>query len=153
MKNFLKAHKKGIKIGLLLFFVVLIVVCVWLFIIPTFKTNKYGDRLKDINKHKISNEVIKKIKDKANENESVKKITYHREGRILNFEVSVDPAYDVNQAKEFGNSLLGEISEDDRNYYDIQVLIYSDDKSDIYPIIGYKNKNSEGLNYGNAGVS
>lgn len=151
MKKFLMEHKKIIKLGLVFFFLILIVVCLWLFIVPTFKTNKYGDRLKDIDKHKISNEVINKIKDKADDNDSVKKIDYHREGRILNFIVTVDSNFGVDQAKDFGKSLLDEIKDSDKKYYDIQILIDSDDKSDNYPIIGYKNKNSDDINYGNVG--
>ena len=151
MGEFLKAHRKGIKIGFIVFFVIIILISVWLFIMPSFKRNKYGDRLKDISKHKISNEVINKIKDKANDNDSVKKIDYNREGRILSFIITVDSNFGVDQAKEFAKGILDEISDDNKKYYDIQVLITSDEKSDNYPIAGYKNKNSEEFKYGNAG--
>ena len=61
----MKKYRKQIKIGLIVLFIVLIISMIWLFIVPTFKTDKYGDRLKEINKHKISKEVIDKIKDKS----------------------------------------------------------------------------------------
>ena len=147
----MKKYRKQIKIGLIVVFVILIISMIWLFIVPSFKSNKYGDRLKEINKHNISKDVISKIKDKASSNDSVLKIDYHKEGRILNFIVTVDSNFGLDQAKEFVNGMIGEIGEDDRKYYDIQVLIDSNDKSDNYPIIGYKNKNSDNLVYGNVG--
>lgn len=151
MKEFFSKNKKGIKIGLIVFFILIIVVSVWLFALPAFKTNKYGNRLDGINKHKISNDVISKIKAKSSDNDSVEKIDYHKEGRILNFIIMVDSNYGIDQAKEFANGILSEINDEDKKYYDIQVLIKTKDKSDVYPIIGYKSKNSDGFNYGNAG--
>ena len=151
MKEFYRKNKKIIKISLVIFFIVIILGSIWLFIVPTFKTNKYGNRLKDIGKHKISSSTISEIKNKANENDSVLKITYHREGRILNFVMTVDSNFGVDQAKEFAGGILSSISDEDKSYYDIQVLIKANDKSENYPIIGYKNKNSEGFNFGSAG--
>lgn len=149
MKRFLKNNKLLIVI---LFLIIVILVSVfWLFIMPSFNGNKYGGRLKDIGKHKISSGVISKIKNKSKENDSVVKIDYHKEGRILNFTITVDSNFGVDQAKEFAKSLLSEINEDDRKYYDIQFLIDSDGKSDNYPIIGYKSKNSDDVNFGNVG--
>ncbi|MBR3363238.1 MAG: hypothetical protein IKG40_04915 [Bacilli bacterium] len=147
----MKKYRKQIKIGLIVLFILLIISMVWLFIVPSFRTNKYGDRLKEINKHKITKEVIDKIKDKSSSNDSVLKIDYHKEGRILNFTVTVDSNFGVDQAKEFINGMIGEIIEDDQKYYDIQVFVDSNDKSDNYPIIGYKNKNSDKIVYGNVG--
>ncbi|MBR2840375.1 MAG: hypothetical protein IKF01_00730 [Bacilli bacterium] len=149
MKKFLKNNKLLVIIGVLI--VILILFIVWFFIVPSFNGNKYGNRLKEESKHKISSETIDKIKDKADDNESVDKIEYHKEGRILNFTVYVSSSFTPDQAKEFGSSLVGEIDEDDRKYYDIQILIDSDEKSDNYPIIGYKSKNEDKINYGNVG--
>lgn len=147
----MKKYRKQIKIGLIVLFIIIIISMIWLFIVPSFKTDKYGGRLKEIDKHKISKEVIDKIKDKSSSNDSVLKIDYHREGRILNFTVTVDSNFGVDQAKEFAKNMIVEISEDDQKYYDIQIYIDSNDKSDNYPLIGYKNKNSNEIVYGNVG--
>jgi len=151
MKEFYTKNKKGIKIGLAVFFIIIIISSIWLFIMPTFKTNKYGNRLKDLDKHKISNKTISEIKSKANENDSVLKISYHREGRIINISMTVDSNFGVDQAKEFANGLLSLFKDEDKSYYDIQVLIKANDKSENYPIIGYKNKNSDSLNFSTGG--
>lgn len=147
----MKKYKKQIKIGLIVLCVFLIISLLWLFILPSFGSNKYGNRLKEIDKHKISNEVISKIKDKSKENDSIVKIDYRSEGRILNFTITVDSNLGVDQAKEFTNGILSEISDDDKKYYDMQFYIVSSEKSPNYPLIGYKSKNSDGINYGNVG--
>lgn len=147
----MKKYRKQIKIGLIILFIIMIISMIWLFIFPSFKSDKYGDRLKGIEKHKISKDVISKIKDKASSNDSVFKIDYHREGRILNFTINVDSNLGVDQVKGFVKEILGEISEDDQKYYDIQFFIDSDNKSENYPLIGYKNKNSNDVSYGNVG--
>ena len=51
--------------------------------------------------------------------------------------------FDVNTAKESASKLVSLFSEDEIKFYDFQVFVTSN--GDKYPIIGYKNKNSEGL--------
>ena len=130
MEMFWKKNNKKIKIGLAIFLVVLIITIIWLFILPSFKTNKYGNRLKEERKHKISSEVISKIKDKSKENDSIIKVDYHKECRILNFVINVDSNLGIDQAKEFAGSILDEIKDSDKSYYDIQVLFETNEKSD-----------------------
>ena len=147
----MKKYRKYIKLGIIVLLLVLIAGMVWLFILPSFSSNKYGDRLKEISKHKISDDTISKNKNKAKENDSVMKIDYHKEGRILNFTIKIDSNYGLDQLKGFVDSIVSEIGEDDRNYYDMQFFITCDGESTVYPLIGYKSKNSGSVNYGNVG--
>lgn len=151
MKKFLKKHKKQVILGVICLIVLLILLMVKLFVLPSFNGNKYGDRLKDEKKYKISNETISKIKDKAKDTDGVTSIDYHKEGRILNFTIIVGNDFGVNQAKDFVNGFIGEIGEKNLKYYDVQIFIDSEEKNDQYPIIGYKNKNSDAIDYGTAG--
>lgn len=151
MKKFIKKHKKQFVIGTICLILVLLFLLFWLFIMPSFNGNKYGDRLKDEDKHKISSKVISKIKDMAKDNDSVSKVDYNKEGRILNFTITVDSNFGINQAKEFAANILKEINDDDQKYYDIQFFIDSNEDSKDYPIIGYKSKNSDNINYGIVG--
>lgn len=147
----MKKYRKYIKLGIIALLLILLIGMVWLFIVPSFSSNKYGDRLKEINKHKISDDTISKIKGKSKENDSVLRIDYHKEGRILNFTIKVDSNYGLDQLKGFVDSIVAEIGEDDRKYYDMQFLINCDGESSTYPLIGYKSKNSDSVNYGNVG--
>lgn len=149
MKKFIRTHKKQCLIGLSVFLIVLLVVMIWLFIIPLFSNNKYGDRLKDIDKHEISSSTISKIEKSLKENDKVSKVSYHDEGRVLNFVVTVDSSMSKDDAKKICDKIAENLKANDKKYYDIQVLIDSNEDSDDYPIVGYKNKNSDTFSYGN----
>ena len=113
---------------------------------------KFENDFKDfIKKYKITDKAISNIKKKAKETDGISSIEYHKEGRILNFTIIAADDFGVNQAKDFAGSLLEFIGEDSLKYYDIQFFIDSKGDTEGYPIIGYKSKNSESINYGNVG--
>lgn len=149
MKKFIKTHKKQCLMGLIAFLTILFLALIWLFIIPLFSNNKYGDRLKNISQHEISSSEVEKIKKSLKENDKVLKVTYHKEGRILNFVITVDNSMSVDDAKKLCDKIAESIKKNDRKYYDIQVLIDSKEDSDNYPIAGYKNKNNDSFSFGN----
>lgn len=136
-------NKKVLMAGLAIA-IVLFVAFVILFVFPAFNSNKYGDRLDDIDEHKISSSSINEIKDDLESQNGVQKVTYsNKGGRILSFSISVDPSLDVETAKGYSSIVLDSISKDDKSYYDIQFSIDSKEDSDVYPIIGYKGKNKK----------
>ncbi|MBR3199178.1 MAG: hypothetical protein IKG27_04100 [Bacilli bacterium] len=147
----MKKYRKQIKLGVLCLVIILFILSIWLFVVPSFNGNKYGDRLRDEKKYKISEKAISSIKDKAKKTDGIVDIEYHKEGRVLNFAITTADDFGINQAKDFANSLLSEIGEESLKYYDIQFFIDSKGENGDYPIIGYKSKNSEGINYGNVG--
>ena len=142
---------KKMIIGIGIFLAILLILFIYLFIFPIFNSNKYGDRLDDIDKHKISTSLINEIKKNIKESDHVTDVTYHNEGRILNFTVTLKSDTPVNEAKDFGKKILEKLSDEDKSYYDIQLLLISKDKSDNYPVIGYKSKKADDFNFGSAG--
>ena len=52
-------------------------------------------------------------------------------------------------AKKLGDTILDKISDDDKKYYDIQILIDTEEENDNYPIAGYKHKSEDNFTYGN----
>ena len=149
MKKFIKIHKKQCIIGGSIFLIVFILLMTWLFIIPVFSNNKYGDRLNDIESHKVSSSEIDEIKSKLKENDKVSSVEYHNEGRILNFIITVENSMSKEDAKKLGDVILDKISEKNQEYYDIQILIDTKEENDNYPIAGYKHKTSDNFEYGN----
>lgn len=147
MKNFIKTHKKQCIIGGSIFLALFLILIIWFFIVPIFSNNKYGDRLKDIEDHKISSGTIDDIKSTLKENKQVDEVSYHNEGRILNFIITVN-GMTKDDAKTLGEVILDKISKDDQEYYDIQLLIDSTEESDDYPIAAYKHKTEKGFEYG-----
>lgn len=148
MKKFIKTHKKQCLIGGAIFLVILLVIMIWLFIVPLFSNNKYGDRLDGIENHKISSSTVNDIESAIKENQMVSDVEYHNEGRILNFIITVSNEMSVDDAKKLGDVILDKISNDDKEYYDIQVLIDTEDENENYPIAGYKHKTEKAFDYG-----
>lgn len=148
MKNFIKTHKKQCLIGGAIFLAIFLLIVIWLFIVPLFSNNKYGDRLDGIENHKISSSTVNDIESTIKENQMVSEVEYHNEGRILNFIITVSSEMSVEDAKSLGNVILDKISDDDKEYYDIQVLIDTEDESENYPIAGYKHKTEKAFDYG-----
>ena len=153
MKNFFKTHKKQCMIGGIAFLVIFFLILIWLFIVPVFSNNKYGDRLDGIEDHKISSDTVKDIENSLKENDKVTDVTYNNEGRILDFILTVSNDMSTEDAKKLGDTILDKISDDDKKYYDIQILIDTEEENENYPIAGYKHKSEDNFTYGNEVVS
>ena len=151
MKKFIKEHKKQCIISGIIFLVLFFAIIIWLFIVPVFSNNKYGDRLKDIENHEISSSSIDKIENTLKENQQVKDVTYHNEGRILNFIITVSNEMTSDDAKKLCDTISENLSDDDKSYYDIQVLIDTEEENENYPIAGYKHKTEDKFEYGRDG--
>ena len=149
MKNFFKTHKKQCMIGGIAFLVIFFLILIWLFIVPVFSNNKYGDRLDGIEDHEISSDTVKDIENSLKENDKVTDVTYNNEGRILDFILTVSNDMSTEDAKKLGDTILDKISDDDKKYYDIQILIDTEEENDNYPIAGYKHKSEDNFTYGN----
>ncbi len=106
--------------------------------------NEYGNRLDNIEKYPISDEVINEIKTDISSYEKVTSVSYNLEGKLANFILTVDDSLEEETAKNYANKILENLSDDVKNYYDIQVLVDSDnEESEVYPIIGYKHKTTD----------
>ena len=149
MKNFFKTHKKQCMIGGIAFLVIFFLILIWLFIVPVFSNNKYGDRLDGIEDHEISSDTVKDIENSLKENDKVTDVTYNIEGRILDFIITVSNDMSTEDAKKLGDTILDKISDEDKKYYDIQILIDTEEENDNYPIAGYKHKSEDNFTYGN----
>ena len=148
--NIFTKHKLAWIITLCVIFVLLLVFFIIFFIVPSFGDNTYGHRLDDIEKYKIKSSVIDDIEDSLEGSEGVTKVTYNREGRILNFTIKVE-GIDLNKAKEYANLIPTKISKKNLKYYDIQIFLDSKDNQNDFPIAGYKHKTSDVIVWGNVG--
>ena len=148
MKKFISEHKKQCLIGGIIFLAIFFIIIIWLFIVPLFSNNKYGDRLDGIEDHKISSSTIDDIENTLKGNEQVSNVDYHNEGRILNFIITVSNDMSTDNAKKLGDTILDKISDDDKKYYDIQILIDTEEENENYPIAGYKHKTEKAFDFG-----
>lgn len=149
INNFIHNHKKGCMIGGGIFFGLILVFFIIFFIVPAFGSNNYGHRLDDEDQYKISSSNIDEIKDSVNSKEGVNKVTYHKEGRVLNFTIELEDNVALDTAKTYAKEITNKISKKNLKYYDVQIFLNS--KAEAYPIIGYHSKGSKDLSWGNVG--
>lgn len=149
VNKFMSKYKLiSIILGGLLFGIILVFFIIY-FIMPSIGDNNYGERLKDESKYKITSKQVDKVKDEVSELDGVKKVTYHKEGRVLNFTIELEDGVVIDTAKNYAGEIISRLSEKNLKYYDIQVFL--DSKDDPYPIIGYYPKGGSSFSWGNVG--
>ncbi len=151
IEKFFHTHKKSWIIGIVIVIVLLLIFFTIFFIIPSFGDNNYGSRLDGIEDHKVSSNSIKEIKENVSNQEGVTEVKYHQEGRILNFEITVDENVSLDKAKEYANTVLEGISKKNLKYYDVQVFLKSTENRSEFPTAGYKHKTADALVWANVG--
>lgn len=149
--KFIKNNKKASIIGgIILIFVILLIILL-MFMFPSISDNNYGDRLDDIESHKITESNISEIKEAILSKDGVSKVTYNKEGRILNFIITFDGTVDIDTAKGYADEVTDKISKKNLKYYDIQVYLDSKEEKDGFPNVGYRHKTAGDFSWGNAG--
>ena len=142
---------------------ILLVIIVGIKLILPSGSSKYGNRLDGIKKISFKKEDREKIINKIKENEKVTEAKMDVEGKIINIIFNVNKDTSVEDARNIANSSLGEITDEVKNFYDIQFMISKKDeegtkktvtKDDgtteeitvtVFPIMGYKNVKSKGI--------
>ena len=68
--------------------------------------DEYGNRLDEIAKYPITDEVINNIKNEISSLEKVESINYNLEGRLINFVIKVEDDLIVSEAKNYSEKIL-----------------------------------------------
>lgn len=148
MKKFLK--KNRYTIILLIVFVLLVILGLKVknILVPDEGKATYGERLKDISKHQIKEEVYKKIEEELLSNKTVTKVSHRLQGKIINYYITFDSKVSVKDAKALGESIIKGFDEDTLGYYSIQIFLLKDDeKQNNFPIIGMRSPESKAVSW------
>lgn len=148
MKKFLK--KNRYTIILLIVFVLLVILGLKVknILVPDEGKATYGERLKDISKHPIKEEVYKKIEEELLSNKTVTKVTHRLQGKIINYYITFDNKVSVKDAKALGESIIKNFDEDTLGYYSVQIFLLKDDeKQNNFPIIGMRSPESKAVSW------
>jgi len=147
-KKLLISMKKNklltVLIILIFLIIILCIVAVKVLIFPSYKVDKYGDRLDNIDSVYITDNVFQGIKNEFGEIADFEINKFELSGKIVNIYINVGSSIDVATVKSNADRFISLFSEDKLSYYDFQVFVTGEDENK-YPMIGYKNKNSEGL--------
>ena len=159
-----KRKKKRLKVGYLLATLIIIaVIIVGIKLILPSGSSKYGNRLEGIKKITFGKTEKEKIINKIKGNDKVTKVDVDVEGKIINIIFNVNKDTSKDDAKNIANDSLSAITDEVKNFYDIQYMISKKDeegtkktvtKDDgtteevtvtVFPIMGYKNSKSKGI--------
>ena len=152
MKKFIKKLKKfiiknkllSVLLGILILIFIFGLVIIKMFIFPSYGVSKYGDRLEGIENVKLNDSRFNDIKDGFDSKSGFNIDKFRLSGRIVNIYIN---AGDIkkDEVKSEALRLVNSFSEEEIKFYDFQVFVTGEGEE--YPIIGYKNKNSEGLHW------
>lgn len=113
-------------------------------LMPDDQKEAYGERLNELDKHKIEDTLYAKIKEELEKNENIVSITNREQGKIINFIVTVSDKMSIADAKKVGDSILAYFEGDAVGYYTFQIYVKKNDpKLNNFPIIGAKNPLTE----------
>lgn len=135
----MKFIKKNIGIIILIVIVILIGVGVY-YVKKIFYSPEtgaiYGNRIEGRDNVKITSEKKKQVKDKLNE--QAKDASVRVQGRIIYIMYTVNDDCSLEDAKNLGNVALEQFSDEEKEYYDFQIIVNKAIESNQFPIMGYK---------------
>lgn len=114
----------------------------------TTETGKYGHRLDDIKKIKITEKDESKISKKLKEDDKVTSVDIDVEGKIINIVMIVKDDTSKDDARNIAPKSLEAISDKIKEKYDVQIFVNKKNKSKDdkdFPMIGYKNSKNSGF--------
>lgn len=108
--------------------------------------NKYGDRLDDIDKHKLNSTLESDVSKLFESNENVNTVKLNVEGKIIYITIDFKKALKTTDAQALAIKALEPIGEENLTYYDVQFLLtYTSEVSEEnsnFPIFGSKNSDN-----------
>lgn len=141
--KFIKRNK-NIIISLVVFFV-LILLCLQIknILFPNDGLAVYGNRLDgkvELNEKLDTN--IKKLLP-----EGATKVTVRDSGRIINITITVADDITRDVAKSYAVKALEALTDEEKNYYDVQFFLVKNTEATEFPIIGYKIPTAENITW------
>ncbi len=105
--------------------------------------SKYGNRLDGIENYPIDSKNIDEIKKMLLDTGFVNDVKYILEGRRMDFIIDVNDDVDLITSRSLADKIVEKLSDEIKSFYDIEVFLTSkNEKSELYPAIGYKHKKS-----------
>ena len=144
--NFFKKNKVVIFVVLIFLGLVVIVAEVKNLLVPDEGKAAYGNRLDGIEEHKIKDSFYENMETKLKEDNKVISVEHKLHGTIINLIITVSDETSLDDAKKIASSTIPIFSEDDLNFYTLQVYVKKNNPElNNFPIIGYKDTNTKEL--------
>lgn len=137
-----------VLLGILLVCFIVLGIVFYKFFYAGSSSSKYGDRLQDIEKYKLSETLSDDVNSLYSENDNVDNVKIDVKGKIVYIMINYKNNTSTSEAKDLATKALEAIGEDNLSYYDIQFIlsVVKDDESEEdntnFPIFGAKSANS-----------
>ena len=105
----------------------------------------YGSRLEGIDKVKITKEKKQQVVDSLKE--GTEKASVRVAGKIVYISMVVNGDTSLDAAKGLGNKALESFSDEEKAFYDFQIIIEKNSESNQFPIIGYKQRKRNAITW------
>lgn len=151
LKNLWEKNRVLMVLGIIL------IICLVAIIIVTFSFflggNKgvYGDRLKDMEKHSITNTLKSEYISSLESDENIKDVSMHTKGKIIYITINFALDTSLEDAKSIATASLEKLTEDIISYYDINFTLKCEESenSEGFVILGAKNVAGTSLTWNN----
>ncbi len=148
MKSFIRKHRYTLILLLVFILLCILALKVKEVLVPDEGKATYGERLKDIDKHPISDETYQKVSDEFEKEEKVIKVEHRLQGKILNYFLTIGEKVSVKDAKALGDKLISLLDEDLLDYYSVQIYLLKEDEAlNNFPMIGLKDPLSKTISW------
>lgn len=129
LKNFYKNNRIYCILMLVsLFCFILMGSAVVIYFVHQASSDKYGNRLEDIDSYPVSKELAS-LETFYKESEGVKKASVRLQGKIIYMSVEVDAKLNTDEMQNIATESLDKLTEEQKGYYDLQFTF----KRDGYP--------------------
>lgn len=144
--KFIKEHKFTTIVIIAFALGVIILFMAWRLFFSNSGNPVYGNRLDGIEKLEITESEQEKIKESIKKEKEVEDVSLNVSGRTLDIVITVNSELSLTDAKKIGTNSYSILTEDQVDYYSVQVFIKKkDEKQNNFPIIGYKQRGTKDL--------
>lgn len=138
-----------ILMGISIFCIAIIAVLFIVYFVNQTKNDKYGDRLNGIDSVLISDEHKNEIIDAIKTSELVDSARVSVKGKIIYITIGLKDGK-VSDAETLAVKSLASLSEDEKNFYDIN-FSFTKDEDETFPLLGYKKSDATIISWSNKG--
>ncbi len=143
--RFIKKHSHVIVGVVIVIFLIILAIIVKNFFFPSDSGVYYGTRLEGIEKVKIKDKALKSIEEELKD--KTKSVNARIQGRIVYVDIVSNDDIEIQPARDFAYSVLNALTDEQKAYYDIQVMVNNEAKKDEFPIVGYKHHSKQNMSW------
>lgn len=136
----MKKLKKYYKV-IIAVLVVIVILVLSLFIYKNIFQGSSSNRLDNIENYKLTKKEISLVEEKLNEIGNIENIDIYTNYKIIKIFIELKEDVNFEDVDKISNEAIEKFSSDNLEFYDLEIFVDSkNEKSEVYPKIGYKYK-------------